>query len=112
MTLTSGGVLEHSVVATISPCPGDFRPRENGGEVYLSSYCRSVYTSSAATLNGNINGGTQSGLALCPTPVGKTMYLNVSLRDLTQPPANDPPPADSCTTGANCGAAFILGNTN
>jgi hypothetical protein len=112
MTLTSGGVLEHSVVATISPCPGDFRPRENGSEVYLSSYCRSVYTSSAASLNGNINGGTMSGLALCPTPVGKTMYLNLSLRDLSQAPANDPPPADWCTTGANCGAAFLLGDTN
>jgi len=68
------GVITGSVTATISPCPGDFRPRTSGSsDDYLSAQCRKGYGMQftiGATSNPEYSG--------CLAPVGKTMYLNIS----------------------------------
>lgn len=97
---------EHNVVMTISPCPGDFRPRNNASnDVYLKAFCRSTH-SQQFVLKGGSNPSVTDG---CPTPAGQTMYLNISLRDLSRPVGQDIP-ADGCATGLYCGISTTLSN--
>ncbi len=72
------GGLNHDIVATLSPCPGDFRPRQNGAETYLSSYCRVAYGQDGAMIQSS----SDPASPLCPVPAGARMYLNVSVRNL------------------------------
>ncbi len=107
MNLPSQGVLQHETILTISPCPGDFRPRGTASsETYATPNCRTVPNITQATVRANLTGSSN----WCPVPVGKTMYMNFALRNLSLSPENDPPPADFCVPGANCGTAFNLGN--
>lgn len=104
-TLVLGGALEHETILAISPCPGDFRPRATASsETYLRPVCRTPYTSGTASIQGNVTGSTE-----CSTPAGKTMYLNIALRNLYLDPGVTPP-ADHCPTGAQCGVGVLLSN--
>lgn len=102
------GVQEHPIIATISPCAGDFRPR--GGitaEAYRIGWCRTNYQ----IANHNIRGNSAQVSDQCYTPPNKTMYINVSLRDMYQPGNASGPngvPEDYCGAGLYCGASGSL----
>lgn len=99
-----GSGKEHHVVMAISPCPGDFRPRNNSSsDVYLKAFCRSTY-SQQFVLKGSSNPAEQDS---CPTPAGQTMYLNISLRNHSVPVGQDIP-ADMCNPGQYCGTSSHL----
>lgn len=107
---TGGGISEHRIVATISPCMGDFRPRRTSlsGEHYSWGWCRSEYSK-----NSGLRGDTNFNVMppVCRIPANKTMYINVSPRDLYQPGnASAPPlaPLDTCVPGNYCGASTSL----
>lgn len=90
----TGNILVHPIIATISPCPGDFRPRDIGlspEDPYLRGYCGTVYG-----LSSSVRGITV-GESRCPTPAGQTMYMNFTLRNLYTDPENSIP-ADGCGT--------------
>lgn len=83
------GPVDHDIIATVSPCKGDFRPQNSGSETYLSPRCRTTYGATGQNIAGTRDLPTDT----CPIPAGKTMYLNVSVRDLT----------DLSNTGSNDG---------
>ncbi len=97
------GGLNHDIVATLSPCRGDFRPRQNGAETYLSSFCRVAYGQDGAMIQSS----SDPASPLCPVPAGARMYLNVSVRDLYDL-ANEGSdtsygPFSNCTPALFCG---------
>lgn len=101
-----GAGKEHHVVMAISPCPGDFRPRDNSStDIYLKAFCRSSY-SQQFVLKGNSN---LADTTSCPIPTGQTMYLNISLRNHSLAVGQDIP-ADLCNTGQYCGTSSHLSN--
>lgn len=76
----TGGPINHDAIATISPCKGDFRPVNTASDdAYVSrGYCRTPYTIEGKRLRGSRNAGQFE----CPIPAGRTMYVNVSVRDM------------------------------
>ncbi|MBX3184960.1 MAG: hypothetical protein KF915_20225 [Polyangiaceae bacterium] len=96
---------EHELLLAISPCPGDFRPRDPDAEdPYLHGSCRSQYTSTP-----NVRGSI-SLPDWCPIPPGQTMYLNIALRDLYRAPG-EVIPADYCDPNVSyCGMGALISN--
>lgn len=87
-----------AVAMTISPCAGDFRPAQGGSsDVYLGYQCRST----GPEMSGNrYIARAGSGLAGCPVPAGKVVYLNIATYDLYHPWN----PMPTCPgTGVGCG---------
>lgn len=107
MGSTPGEVIEKSpLVMTISPCPGDFRPRlSSSGDHYGSSTsCR--VSAPAETFKARMR---TTGTTYCNTPAGKTMYLNIARQNLMLAPGATIP-AVNCGTGNYCGLAVSLEN--
>lgn len=107
--LTSG--LTKPIAATISPCEGDFRPRNTapGADPYLRAICRGNYGISAALY------GSVSDPGRCSTPANQKMYLNVSLRNLFTsgvafPLTSSTIPDDECGSTAKCGLNITVSN--
>ncbi len=98
----TGTGFSHPAIITISPCPGDFRPRNtsSGAEHYTSAYCRTTYDSSGKTVRGAVPGATTG--EWCNIPVGQTMYLNITKHDLYTTPGSSVPPA-TCGSTTQCG---------
>ncbi|MEJ5207645.1 hypothetical protein [Denitratimonas sp. CY0512] len=95
---------EHRVVATISPCPGDFRPRDqNSTDPYLTTFCRQPYS-----MTGSVRGNTVDDTFRCKLPANQTLYINIALRDLFSSGDASTLPPDECSTGQICGAGAEL----
>ncbi len=94
------GIPSGAVSVTISPCPGDFRPRSfnpPGNDVYLSFNCGSAQAGISGSLSAS---RPESGLAGCVAPTGKTMYLNIATYDMFTPTT---PSSTSCGASSTCG---------
>ena len=102
-----GSLVEHAAIMAISPCPGDFRPRDTsaGAETYKKAVCRSTY-SMASQIRGAVPGVDASR---CLIPANTTMYLNIALRNMYTPPGSAIPP-DVCPDGTPCGVGASLSN--
>lgn len=88
------GIAPGNVTVTISPCPGDFRPRKAGSsDPYLSLRCRAEFG------DFGIIRASASGLGACPTPAGQPHYLNIATHDMygsTPGPVTCPPGVVAC----------------
>lgn len=78
---STGAPINHNAIATISPCRGDFRPLNPGGtDAYTrAAQCRTTYDIEGKQLIGSRELTDNNA---CPIPPGKTMYINVSVRNL------------------------------
>lgn len=95
---------DHDIVATISPCEGDFRPPDKmtAGDPYKINTCRFKRYGDGGMIQARITGGLY-----CDVKVGKAMYFNMSLRnlyidDIAFPLGESSIPDGSCTV-TNCG---------
>jgi hypothetical protein len=97
------GIVTGGVSATISPCPGDFRPRDPASsDVYLSAQCRNSLRSS---LQFNLTVTSNEGQSGCLAPPGRVMYLNIATHDMYR----DPEPSEStCRAADTCGVSMRL----
>lgn len=101
------------IVATISPCEGDFRPRTSAplgpnDDPYVNSICRTTYFAPAG---GTYLRGTRlppEYPKFCPIPPGATMYVNMALRDLSQPGDAASLPLHECPENYYCGAYTVV----
>lgn len=97
------GVLNHNVIATLSPCRGDFRPQEKYAETYLSPFCRIKYGNDGVMIQASSDPNSYR----CPVPAGAKMYLNMSVRDLSDLTSlstdTNYGPYSNCTTALYCG---------
>ncbi len=103
-----GSVQMHPIIITISPCPGDFRPRVLTGsnDPYLSPVCRTIYDSSGQSVRG---ADPSIDSARCLTPAGQTMYMNVATQDMYTTPGQTIPNS-YCPGNVWCGAGALIGN--
>jgi len=93
------GIPTGQVSVTISPCPGDFRPRQfpnTTGDDYLSIACGSSQTG----ISGNLSATSQSGQAGCLAPTGKQLFLNIATHNMYLPTA---PTTSTCGGASTCG---------
>ncbi len=94
------GIPTGQVAVTISPCPGDFRPRvfpSPPSDVYLSQNCRFDQTG----ISGNLVAATPtSGLSGCLAPTGKQMYLNIATYNMF---TTTTPTTSTCGGNSTCG---------
>lgn len=107
LTTDVGNSHAHPVIITISPCPGDFRPRNSSSDKYTGGICRSVYDSHGRMVRGAIPGAPGATGEWCDIPAGQTMYMNIAKRDLYKAPGS-PIPAASCAPTVECGAGAQL----
>jgi hypothetical protein len=96
------GVATGSVSASISPCPGDFRPRASSTDIYLSHQCRNSFQNA---LQFNLTVTSITGQSGCLAPPGKVMYLNLATYDMWGPTA---PTSTTCGTNETCGVSMRL----
>lgn len=94
------GISTGAISLSISPCPGDFRPRSGqppANDVYLAGACGL----SATSVNGGLSAAKiGSGLFGCPVPQNKIMYINIAASNMYLPAA---PTSTSCGSEATCG---------
>jgi hypothetical protein len=93
-----------AISLTVSPCPGDFRPRANlsNPDRYLHGACRIL----SPDISGNIEVTAATGLAGCLAPKGKTMYLNIATYNMfgtSAPTTTTCPPNES-----TCGVSMLM----
>lgn len=106
-----GSVTASDVIITISPCPGDFRPRNGatGAEHYTSNYCRTTWDLYGKTVSAAVVGAAGAGPDWCQIPAGQTMYMNVTKHNLNIAPGT-PIPNVNCGSNVHCGAGGELSN--
>lgn len=109
LSTQAGQGFAHPVVITISPCQGDFRPRNtaSGAEHYTSTYCRTIYDQAGTTVRGAVPGAASGDW--CNIPVGQTMYMNISKHNMYTAPGNPIPPAN-CGAATQCGVGSQIAN--
>lgn len=98
---------EHNIVATISPCPGDFRPQnvESTDPFLIPIAFRKQY-SMVNVIRGSTLDGTPS--VLYKLPANKVFYMNFSLRNLYLPGTVETLPSDTCEWNEGCGSGPSL----
>lgn len=104
-TLTGDGGMSHNTIFSLSPCPGDFRPRSLAPDEtdYIKGACRTGWDQ-----NGSI-GGTDYSSPYCSTPKDQKMYLNIAVQNMyTTPGASGGVPASGCSPTVKCGVGTDL----
>ena len=99
------GIPSASVSWSISPCPGDFRPRDlfpPANDAFLGSNCGGAALAFSGTLSIAKEG---EGLAGCQIPLDTKVYLNIAPHDMFQA---TPPAVSQCGENPVCGLAFTV----
>ena len=98
----NAGMKDTNVIATISPCKGDFRPQAVGSEAYLTPFCRTQSGEHTDTIKGSTD--SSEAAFRCVIPANATMYINIAVRnmyDLGVTGQNNE--SYSCGVGPYCG---------
>ncbi|MCX7557051.1 hypothetical protein OS187_09500 [Xanthomonadaceae bacterium JHOS43] len=100
-----GAGVEHNIIVTISPCPGDFRPQDGDStDPYVNRIqCRKEYSTVGA-----VRAGSAPTTLWCPSPADTTMYINVALRNMYESGTAATLPSDACGSSEYCGSGPSL----
>lgn len=108
-------IVHSEMTYSVSPCPGDFRPRDlYSGDVFVSSGCRTGEM--AWSFNARIRTPTNAAPGFCNIEADRTYYFNVSRQNTMLDPGPDPqnpvpvPPVTCELEWNQCGQSMSFKN--
>jgi hypothetical protein len=95
-----GGVESGAISLSISPCPGDFRPRTTNSDPdpYKRPQC------GAFGVGFSLRASSSVSTSGCPAPANKVMYLNIAVYDMFGSSLGSPSCVNSAST---CGLSVV-----
>lgn len=107
--------IHSDLTYSISPCPGDFRPRDlSSSDMFLNGGCRS--DGLVFSFNARLRTPTTEYPGYCNIQDGRTYYFNVSRQNTMLNPGSDPqnpvpvPPVTCSGPWTTCGQSLTFKN--